>query len=71
MKIIWSKRSILSTWFQIYQSGQINLIRSSWSIQFGGWVGVEIEVNANSVPNWVGVGAGNELGKKKISRILH
>ena len=30
-----------------------------------GWVGVEIEVNANSAPNWVGVGAGAELGKKK------
>ena len=29
----------------------------------GGWVGVEIEVNANSAPNLVGVGAGAELGK--------
>ena len=28
-------------------------------------MGVEIEVNANSAPNWVGVGAGAELGKKK------
>ena len=29
----------------------------------GGWVvGVEIEVNANSAPNCVGVGAGAELG---------
>ena len=27
----------------------------------GGWVGVEIEVNANSAPNWVWVGAGAEL----------
>ena len=29
----------------------------------GGLLGVEIEVNANSAPNWVGVGAGAELGK--------
>ena len=28
----------------------------------GGRVGVEIEVNANSAPNWVGIGAGAELG---------
>ena len=27
-------------------------------------MGVEIEVNANSAPNWVGVGAGAELGNK-------
>ena len=31
-----------------------------------GWVGVEIEVNANSAPNLVGVGAGAELGKTTI-----
>ena len=30
-----------------------------------GWVGVDIEVNANSAPNWVGVEAGAELGKNK------
>ena len=29
----------------------------------GGWVGVEIEVNANSAPNWVGVEALAELDK--------
>ena len=29
----------------------------------GGLVGVEIEVIANSAPDWVGVGAGAELGK--------
>ena len=28
-------------------------------------MGVEIEVNANSAPNWVGVGAGAELGNLK------
>ena len=32
-----------------------------------GWVGVEIEVNANSAPNLVGVGAGAELGKIKMT----
>ena len=31
-----------------------------------GCVCVEIEVNANSAPNWVGVGAGVELGKNII-----
>ena len=36
-------------------------IKCGW---VAGWLGVEIEVNANSAPNWVGVGAGAELGKK-------
>ena len=40
----------------------------------GGWVsgrvGVEIEVNANSAPNRVGVGAGAELGKKFVGSFL-
>ena len=34
------------------------------------WVsGVEIEVNTNSTPNWVGVGAGAELGKKDTTKL--
>ena len=37
-------------------------IKCGW---VAGWVGVEIEVNANSAPNWVGVGAGAELGKNR------
>ena len=32
-----------------------------------GWVGVEIEVDANSAPNLVVVGAGAELGKNHPS----
>ena len=27
-------------------------------------VGVETDINANSAPNWVGIGAGAELGNK-------
>ena len=36
----------------------------------GGWLGVEIEVNANTAPNWVGVGAGAEQGNIFVLRNL-
>ena len=34
----------------------------------GGQVGVEIEVNAKSATNWVGIGAGAELGKNEFEK---
>ena len=44
-----------------------------FTFSVGGWivgwvVGVEIEINANSAPNWVGIGAGAELGKNEFEK---
>ena len=41
---------------------ELDLGQSFASIQ------IEIEVNANSAPNWVGLGAGAELGNKNGSK---
>ena len=44
-------------------TAQLQLV---FTFHAGGWVGVEIEVNASWAPNWVGVAAVTELGN-----ILH
>ena len=51
---------LLATWVRLGMGILVFYFFCGW---VAGRVGVEIEVNAYSAPNWVGVGAGAELGK--------
>ena len=54
---------LLATWVRLGIGLLVFYFFCGWvGGRVAGWVGDEIEVNANSAPNWVGVGAGAELG---------